>query len=49
MAFRLVKPVHLVDINEVAGLDKITHDGEMLSIGACVRHAAFTIRVVDIR
>ena len=41
MAFRLAKPAHLVDINEVAGLDKIASDGRTLSIGACVRHAAF--------
>lgn len=41
MAFRLAKPAHLVDINEVADLDKIASDGKTLSIGACVRHAAF--------
>ena len=41
MAFRLAKPAHLVDINDVAGLDKISSDGKMLAIGACVRHAAF--------
>ncbi len=47
MAFRLAKPAHLVDINEVAGLDKIVSDGKVLSIGACVRHAAFHKSVVD--
>jgi carbon-monoxide dehydrogenase medium subunit len=47
MAFRLAKPAHLVDINEVAGLDKISSDGKVLSIGACVRHAAFHKSVVD--
>ncbi len=47
MAFRLAKPAHLVDINEVAGLDKIASDGKVLSIGACVRHAAFHKSVVD--
>ena len=47
MAFRLAKPAHLVDINEVAGLDKIASDGKILSIGACVRHAAFHKTVVD--
>jgi carbon-monoxide dehydrogenase medium subunit len=47
MAFRLAKPAHLVDINEVAGLDKISSDGKFLSIGACVRHAAFHKPVVD--
>jgi carbon-monoxide dehydrogenase medium subunit len=47
MAFRLAKPAHLVDINEVAGLDKITSDGKTLSIGARARHAAFHKSVVD--
>jgi carbon-monoxide dehydrogenase medium subunit len=47
MAFRLAKPAHLVDINEVAGLDKIASDGKTLSIGACVRHAAFHTSVTS--
>ncbi len=47
MAFRLAKPAHLVDINEVEGLDKIASDGKFLSIGARVRHAAFHKSVVD--
>ncbi len=47
MAFRLAKPAHLVDINEVAGLDRIDNDGKMLAIGACVRHAAFHKPAVD--
>jgi carbon-monoxide dehydrogenase medium subunit len=47
MAFRLAKPAHLVDINEIAGLDKISSDGKTLNIGACVRHAAFHKSVVD--
>jgi carbon-monoxide dehydrogenase medium subunit len=47
MAFRLAKPAHLVDINDVEGLDKISSDGKTLSIGACVRHAAFHKPVVD--
>ena len=47
MAFRLAKPAHLVDINEVAGLDRIASDGKVLSIGACVRHGAFHRAVVD--
>jgi aerobic carbon-monoxide dehydrogenase medium subunit len=47
MAFRLAKPAHLVDINEVEGLDKISSDGKMLSIGARVRHGAFHKSVVD--
>jgi carbon-monoxide dehydrogenase medium subunit len=41
MAFRLAKPAHLVDINEVEGLDKLEDDGTTLTIGARVRHAAF--------
>jgi aerobic carbon-monoxide dehydrogenase medium subunit len=47
MAFRLARPAHLVDINEIAGLDRIASDGKMLSIGARVRHAAFHKSVVD--
>jgi carbon-monoxide dehydrogenase medium subunit len=47
MAFRLAKPAHLVDINEVEELDKIDSDGKALAIGACVRHAAFHRPVVD--
>ena len=41
MAFRLAKPAHLVDINEVAGLDRLAVAAGQLSIGARVRHAAF--------
>jgi len=41
MAFRLAKPAHLVDINEVEGLDTLIDDGKTLTIGARVRHAAF--------
>jgi carbon-monoxide dehydrogenase medium subunit len=47
MAFRLAKPAHLVDINEVEGLDRISSDGRQLSIGARVRHAAFHKSVVE--
>ena len=47
MAFRLAKPAHLVDINEVEGLDKIASNGKLLSIGARVRHGAFHKSVVD--
>ncbi len=47
MAFRLAKPAHLVDINDVAGLDSLASDGKVLSIGACVRHAAFHKSVAD--
>jgi carbon-monoxide dehydrogenase medium subunit len=41
MAFRLARPTHLVDINGVDGLDKLALDGDVLSIGATVRHSAF--------
>ncbi|MBX6327882.1 MAG: FAD binding domain-containing protein [Pseudolabrys sp.] len=47
MAFRLAKPAHLVDINEIAGLEKVTCDGRTLFIRACARHAAFHRPVVD--
>jgi carbon-monoxide dehydrogenase medium subunit len=47
MAFRLARPAHLVDINNVAGLDRIAVEGGMLRIGACVRHAAFHRPVCD--
>src|SRR5918998_2766296 len=41
MALRLAKPTHLVDINRIGGLDRLAYDGNELSVGACVRHAAF--------
>jgi len=47
MAFRLAKPTHLVDINGVAGLNRIEAVGGKLRIGACVRHAAFERPVCD--
>jgi carbon-monoxide dehydrogenase medium subunit len=52
MAFRLARPAHLVDINGVEALRRLAveHDknlGDKLSIGACVRHAAFHKPVVD--
>ena len=47
MAFRLAKPAHLVDINEIAELNRIDSDGKTLTIGAGVRHAAFHKPVVD--
>src|SRR3954453_22897069 len=47
MAFRLARPSHLVDINEVDGLRTITAKDGKLSIGACVRHAAFYRPVVE--
>lgn len=47
MAFRLARPAHLVDINGVAGLDRIAAGNGTLSIGACVRHARFYEPVVN--
>jgi carbon-monoxide dehydrogenase medium subunit len=47
MAFRMARPAHLVDINEVAGLDRLQTENGKLAIGACVRHAAFHRPVVD--
>ena len=47
MAFRLAKPAHLVDINNVAGLDRLAVEDGSLIIGATVRHAAFHKQVVD--
>src|SRR5688572_22009692 len=41
MALRLAQPAHLVDINDVAGLDRLAIESGALCIGACVRHAAF--------
>jgi len=41
MAFRMARPAHLVDINEVEGLDRLVVEGGRLVIGARVRHAAF--------
>ena len=41
MAFRLARPRHLIDINGVAGLDRLEVIDGKLCIGACVRHAAF--------
>jgi aerobic carbon-monoxide dehydrogenase medium subunit len=41
MAFRMARPAHLIDINGVEGLDRLEVEGNVLSIGACVRHAAF--------
>ena len=47
MAFRLARPKHLIDINGVTGLDRITVENGRLCIGAAVRHAAFERPVED--
>jgi aerobic carbon-monoxide dehydrogenase medium subunit len=41
MAFRLAKPAHLVDINGVRELDRISVVDGKLRIGALARHSAF--------
>src|ERR1700710_2637860 len=41
MAFRLARPSHLVDINGIAALTRLTTANGKLSISACVRHSAF--------
>jgi carbon-monoxide dehydrogenase medium subunit len=41
MAFRMARPAHLVDINGLHDLARVSRIGESLSIGAIVRHAAF--------
>jgi aerobic carbon-monoxide dehydrogenase medium subunit len=46
MAFRMARPAHLIDINNVAGLDRLAAEAESLSIAACVRHAAFHRSIV---
>ena len=47
MAFRLARPAHLIDINGVAALDRLDVEGDILAIGALVRHAAFHRPVVE--
>jgi carbon-monoxide dehydrogenase medium subunit len=41
MAFRMARPAHLIDINGIAELADLAVSGDIVSIGACVRHAAF--------
>ena len=41
LAFRMTKPGHLIDINEVEGLDLFKVENGLLRIGARVRHAMF--------
>jgi carbon-monoxide dehydrogenase medium subunit len=38
--FRLVRPAHVVDLNEIPGLDAIRMDGDQLVIGAMARQRA---------
>jgi carbon-monoxide dehydrogenase medium subunit len=41
MALRLARPSHLIDINGIPGLDRLAVEAGALTIGPCVRHAAF--------
>jgi len=47
MAFRLAKPTHLVDINGIKELARISVADGKLRIGACMRHSAFYEPVCD--
>jgi carbon-monoxide dehydrogenase medium subunit len=47
MAFRLARPAHLIDINAVAGLDRLAVRDGALHVGACVRHADFHRAIGD--
>jgi aerobic carbon-monoxide dehydrogenase medium subunit len=47
MALRMARPTHLIDINEIVGLDKIGNANGWLAIGALVRHGAFHQPVMD--
>jgi carbon-monoxide dehydrogenase medium subunit len=41
MAYRLATPAHLVDINNIGELDRLTIEHGHLVVRACVRHKAF--------
>ena len=41
MNFRTARPRRLVDINRVAGFDRLAHDDAVLRVGPLVRHRAF--------
>jgi carbon-monoxide dehydrogenase medium subunit len=47
MAFRLARPAHLVDINGIDSLNRISVEDDKLCVGACVRHAAFSRPIVE--
>jgi carbon-monoxide dehydrogenase medium subunit len=42
MALRVARPAHLIDINNLPGIDRLRTEGGQLHIGALVRHAAMT-------
>lgn len=39
LAYRLLRPSHLVDVDGASGLDGVSEDGSELTVGALVRHA----------
>ena len=41
MAFRMARPSHLIDINNIPELSKLSVNDSVVRIGATVRHAAF--------
>jgi aerobic carbon-monoxide dehydrogenase medium subunit len=47
MAFRLARPAHLIDINGIAELARLSVKDGVLTVGACVRHAAFESEAVS--
>lgn len=47
MALRVVYPTDLVDINAIDALGSVRVEGDVLVIGATVRHAAFHAPIVD--
>ena len=47
MAFRMARPTHLIDINGVEDFERIALRDGHVTIGACVRHAAFHKPVVE--
>src|SRR5438876_6264233 len=47
MAFRLARPAYLIDINAVAGLDRLAVRDGALRVGACVRHSEFHRPVIE--
>ena len=47
MAFRLARPTHLIDINQIVELEKLSVEDGALCIGATVRHATFHTPVCD--
>jgi aerobic carbon-monoxide dehydrogenase medium subunit len=46
MALRMARPSHLIDINGIGELEKLSVSDGVLTIGACMRHAAFHRPVV---